>query len=255
MQAEDILVKHLESIGSVKNRNSVTSRIILTNLKFKPQSSSPFGGKAVIASSKDGAVFGMTLDSNEYPLDRFSFDGKKVKVGYIKPGNRSVLGRFIVSYEELLEEGLLGGALSSSWSLLDINAKKSKLSYKGESKIDGRDTFVLGYAPKGGSDLEIKMYFDQKNFQHLRTEYTRVIAAQMGRSVDSSASQVESRYRLIEDFSNFKKYGALTIPSEYKIFYSERGSTRTSEYTWEFNVTDVSFNQPLGSNPFDIDAN
>lgn len=255
MQAEDVLAKHLDSIGSVKNRISVTSRIILTNLKFKPQSSGTFGGKAVIASSKDGVIFGMTLNTNEYPLDKFSFDGKKVKVGYIKPGIRSVLGGFILSYEELMKEGLLGGTLSSLWSPLDSGAKKSKLSYRGESKLDGKETFVLGYSPKGGSDLDIKMYFAKNNFQHLRTEYNRVVAAQMGRTVDGSARQVESRYRLIEDFSNFKNYGGLNLPSEYKIFYSERGPIRTAEYTWEFNVTDVSFNQALGNNSFDIDAN
>lgn len=255
MQAEDILAKHLDSIGSVKNRNSVKSRIILSNLKFKRQSTGSLGGKAVIASSKDGAIFGMTLDSNDYPLDKFSFDGKKVNVGYIRPGNRSILGGFILSYEELMKEGLLGGTLLSSWTLLDLVGKKSKLSYKGEGKINEKETFVLGYSPKGGSDLDIKMYFDKQNFQHLRTEYNRVIAAQMGRTVDGSAGQVENRYRLVEDFSNFKNYGGLTIPSEYKIFYSERGQTRTAEYNWEFNVTDVSFNQLLGNNAFDIDAN
>lgn len=255
MQAEDVLAKHLNSIGSVKNRNSVTSRIILTNLKFRRQSSGTYGGKAVIASSKDGTIFGMTLDSNDYPLDKFSFDGKKVKVGYIKPGSRSVLGGFILSYEELMKEGLLGGTFSSSWSLLDSSAKKSKLFYKGEAKIEGKETYVLGYSPKGGSDLDIKMYFDKQNFQHLRTEYNRVVAAQMGQTVDGSAKQVESRYRLIEDFSNFKNYGGLNLPSEYKIFYSERGPIRTAEYTWELNVTDVSFNQALGNNAFDIDAN
>lgn len=255
MQAEDILAKHLDSIGSVKNRNSVNTRIILSNLKFKRQSSGVLEGKAVIASSKGGAIFGMTLDSNEYPLDKFSFDGKRVKVGYITPGNRSVLGGFILSYGELMKEGLLGGTLSTSWSLMDLDAKKSKLFYKGEGKIDGKETFVLGYSPKGGSDLDIKMYFDKQNFQHLRTEYNRVVAAQMGQTVDGSAKQAESRYRLVEDFSNFKNYGGLTLPSAYKIFYSERGQTRTAEYNWEFNVTDVSFNQPLGNNAFDIDAN
>lgn len=255
MQPADVLAKHLDSISSAKNREAVKTRIIVSNAKFRRQSSAPYVGKSVIASSKDGAIFGMTFDSNEYPLDKFSFDGNKVKIGYIRPGNRSVLGGFLLSYEELMKEGLLGGTLSSSWSLLNTESKKSKLSYEGESKIEGKETFVLRYSPKGGSDLDIKMYFDKKNFQHLRTEYNRVVAAQMGRTVDGSAKQVESRYRMVEDFSKFKNYGGLNLPSEYKIFYSERGPIRTAEYTWEFNVTDVSFNQPLGSNAFDIDAN
>lgn len=68
MQAEDILAKHLGSIGSAKNRNSVKTQIVLSNLKFKRHSSRFYGGKAVIASSKD-VSFNQALGNNAFDID------------------------------------------------------------------------------------------------------------------------------------------------------------------------------------------
>ncbi len=257
MTAEDVLAKHLDSIGSAKSRDSIKTRIIVSDAEFLRQKQNPITGKSIIASSNEGAVFGINLDAINYRLDKFSFDGKRIRVGYIQPGIRSTLGNFLTSYETLLKDGLLGGTLSSSWALLDTAGRKSKLTYDGTEKIDGNETYVLEFQPKGGADITVKMYFDGKNFRHVRTVYSRVIGARIGSGgVDSSGRQVETRHRLIEDFSDFKKYGgALTLPSSYKISYSIVGGALTLNDLWKFKVTDASFNQPLGDNAFDIDAN
>jgi hypothetical protein len=261
MSPEEILAKHLDSIGTKESREQIKNQLVLGNVQIKIRGgASDAAGKAVIISAGEKNMWGMNLDSNEYPQDRFGYNGKETKVGFARPGAYSDLGRFILSYRELLREGLMGGTLSSSWSLLNTQVKSPKLSYEGTKKIDGKETVVLGYSPKGGSDLSIKMYFDKQNYQHIRTEYSRVIAARIGTSVDNSASQGESRYRLVENFSNFQKAGKLTIPGSYKISYSYYNSgvqvanNPNRELELKFELTGFSFNDPLEATAFELDG-
>lgn len=270
---EEIVAKHLDSIGSKEKRAEIKNQIAFGDVQFKLQGSATvLGGKIVLVSSGEKNLWGMNLTSNDYPLDRFSFDGKEAKVGFVRPGVRSILGAFIYSYNELLREGLPGGTLLSSWTLLNTDAKNLKMSYEGTKKIDGKETFVLSYSPRNSSDLSIKMYFDKENYRHVRTEYNRVVGAAGGNiaggsiaqsesRVNNTAGQGEDRYRLVEDFSDFKKAGGLTLPSAYKISYSytNNGTIQTAqkpnrEAEWKFTITNFSYNQQLDANSFDIDA-
>lgn len=255
MQAEEILAKHLDSIGSAKSREAVKTRIVISDVEFQLQRQNPIVGKSVIASSTEGIVFGISLNAINYQLDKFSYDGKKVRVGFITPGVRSPLSGFIFSYDDVIRKSLLGGTLSASWALLNIPARQSKLDYKGTDKINGKEAYVLEYIAKGGSDVTVKMFFDTKDFRHLRSEYYRVVGAATGGDPISSVGQRETRYRLIEDFSDFKKFNDLNLPSSYKINYTlARGGAPVTEAEWKFKVTEASLNQSLGDNPFDIDA-
>jgi hypothetical protein len=260
--AEEVVLKHLDSIGTKENRAAVKNQLIFNNVEFKLKgSTNVINGKGLILSSGEKNLWGMNLNSNDYPQDQFGYNGKDTKVAFSRPGARSIIGDFILSYDDLLKKGLLGGTLSASWALLNIDANKSKVSYEGTKTIDGKDTHILSFSPKGGSDLSIKMYFDKQTYQHLRTEYNRVIAARQGSTVDNSAGQGEDRYRLVEDFSNFTKMGNLTLPGVYKLFYaySSNASIRLSknsnrEAEWIFKVTNYSFNQALDENSFEINV-
>lgn len=262
---DELIAKHLESIGTKEKRASVKNQLIVSDLQFTVQGSAlPVRGRAVIVSAGDRNLWGMSLTSNDYPQDKFGFDGKNVRAGFTRPGVRSTLGGFILSYKELLREGLLGGTLSSSWSLLDTSIRNPKLSYDGTKKTDGAETHVLSYLPRGGSDLSIKMFFDAKTFRHVRTEYIRVISARQGASIDASAGQRPDYYRLTEEFSEFQNVGGLTIPKKYNLRYSYSGGGGGSlaiaqqggrELEWAFNVTNFSLNQQLEQNVFDIEGN
>ena len=262
LDAEDLIIKHLESIGSKEKRADIKNQMVFCNVEFKAQGNvANLNGKALILSNGKNSLWGMNFNSNDYPQDRFAFDGKEVKTGFTKPGIRSILSGFILSYKELLKDGLLGGTLSANWTLLDTNAKKAKVTYEGTKSIDGRETYVVSYLLKSGSDLDIKMYFDKKTYQHLRTEYSRVIAARQGRTIDSSASQASNYYKLTEDFSDFQTVNGLTIPKKYKIHYSSSSSSSllsaqspNRELDWIFDITNLSLNQTLDNNAFDIDA-
>ena len=262
MTAEEVLAKHLESIGTKENHAAVKNQIIFHDIEFNQKGSTAvIKGKGLILSSGEKSLWGMNLNSNDYPQDQFGYNGKDTKVGYARPGVRSIIGAFIISYNDFLKEGLLGGTLSSSWALLNAESKKSKLSYEGTKTIDGKDTHVLSFSPKGGSDLSVKMYFDKQTFQHLRTEYNRVIAAVPGETVDGSGKISPERYRLVEDFSKHTKMGNLTLPAFYKLSYSYSTNAAVNvagksnrEVEWVFNVTNYSFNQPLDETSFDINV-
>jgi hypothetical protein len=262
LTAEEIITKHLDSIGSKEKRAAIKNQFILSDVQLMIKGSATvIVGKAVILSENDKNLWGMNLNSNDYPQDRFGFDGKDTRVGFSRPGVRSVLGGFILSYKELLKEGWLGGTLLSSWALLNTDARKAKISSDGTKKIDDQETYVLSYSPKNGSDLTVKMYFDAKNFRHIRTEYTRVVSAIQGRTIDSSAAQSANYYKLTENFSDFQTANGLTIPKTYKISYSfsNNSTTRISpttnqEIEWTFSVTNFSINQELDQNSFNIDA-
>jgi hypothetical protein len=262
MAPDEIVLKHLDSIGTKERRATVKNQLVLADLQFTVKGSArPVVGKAVLLAEGEKNLWGMNTNANDYPQDRFAYNGRETDAGFIRPGVRSTLGGFILAYKELLREGLLGGTLLSSWALLHTETRKPKLAADGTKKIDGQETYALEYAPRNGSDLSIKMYFDAKNFRHLRTEYTRVVSARQGTTVDNSAGQSSNYYRLVEDFSEFQTVNGLTIPKKYKLSYSFTGngavqSARESnrEMEWTLTVTNLSLNQPLAANSFDINA-
>lgn len=283
LTAEQIVEKHQNSIGSKEKLKETVNQVILCNLQLMVKGTPTIvQGQSVIASQGDKTIWGLNLNSNDYPLDRYSFNGKDTKVAFVTPGTRSILGEFIFNNTELIREGLLGGVLSNSWALLDVENKKPKLSYEGEKKIEGKNTYVLGFAPKNRSNLEIKMYFDKETFQHLRTDYNLVISASQAVSgnqsasqrsmggvggnssedrINSSAGQGSERYRITEDFSDFQQVNGITLPKSYKIFYSYFSDTtvrsaqkRNREIEWKFTVTNASFNQQLDPATFEIDT-
>ena len=256
MKAEDVVAKHLDAIGAAEVRSSVANQIAVgdVTVNFISQKYAPLLGRVVLTSAGEKNFLGMKLSSNDYPSETFSYDGKKVKVGYVRSGVRSILGNFILANGGFLENGLLGGTLMSSWLLNDKN-KKPKLSFDGTKKIDGKESYVLGYSPKGGSDFNIKLYFDKETFHHIRTEYKRVASAGIGTSPDQSSRFSESRISFTESFSDFRAENGLTLPHNYRLHYLISGQNGTTEIEWIFNLNEFAFNQNLGPGAFDAEAN
>lgn len=257
MKAEDIVAKHLDSIGTAETRSLVKSQVIVgdTLVKFISQRNASLPGRVVFASAGDKSFFGMRFNSTDYPSEKFSYDGKKGRVGFVKLGTRSILGNFVLANAGILEEGLLGGTLSSSWLLHDSTRKKAKLSLDGTKKINGKDAYALSYAPRGGIDVEIKLFFDKESFQHVRTEYKRISSAGIGTNPAQSSRFSETRISLVENFSNFKAEMGVTLPHDYRLLYSISGQNGTTEIEWTFNLTEFAFNQNLAPDTFNAEAN
>ena len=263
LTADQIIAKHLESIGPKDKLAAIKNQLIFSDATFTFKGAVvTLRGKALILSEGQKNLWGMNFNSNDYPVDRFGFDGKDVKVGRPTPGvSHSLIGDFIYNNRSILRDGLLGGTLSSSWALLSSD-RKAKVSVEGKKVIDGKNLICLSYSAKGGGDVLVKMYFDEKTFRHVRTEYTVVRNAAIGTSgVDSSASQSTITYRVYEDFSDFTKMGDLTLPKTYKITYSRTGTDPVSirqhsnrDAEWTFTVTNINFNQALEPGSFSIDG-
>ena len=255
MKPEEVIAKHLESVGSEETRKSIKSRIVqgTANVIFRAPTIGQAAGRVVMASDGAKHMVAMAFDGQGYQQEKIGFDGEKATVGYIKPGQRSPFGDFLLTHKNIISQGLLGGVLSQAWPLFDAAGMKAKLEYAGTKKFGDTLTHELKYSPRGGSDVRISLFFDAETFRHVRTEYTRTITAQMGGSVDGSASQRESRYKLVEEFSDFKKEGGLTLPHTYviKLDLDARGGT-SFRGEWQFALAQFAYNQPLDPGSFNM---
>jgi hypothetical protein len=257
LKVEEIVTKHLDSIGAADKRAAVKSQIAVGDgtAKFLSQKDQVLQGRLVLASAGEKNFFGMSINSPNYPGERFSFDGKKAKVAYVQTGQRSILGNFLLSNPLALEESLLGGTLSTSWALRNMSENKARLSSEGTKKIDGREVYAVNYSRKGSGDLTITLFFDKETFRHVRTEYKRTSSASIGRTVDESARMSETRLKVVEDFSDFRDEKGLTLPHGYRLVYSITGQNGTTEIEWSFKLSEFAFNQTLEEKTFDAEAN
>lgn len=257
MKPGDVVARHLESIGSTKARDSVKTRIIVgtSQVIFRTEPSGQAIGRAVLASEGFKQLVGMSFPTPVYPREQLGFNGNTFVAAFVTPGVRSVLGNFLMTNDVIFKQGLMGGTLSSTWPLLDVGSRNAQLEYAGTRKIEDRTLHELRYRPRGGSDLEITLFFDQENFRHVRTEYKRVVPAQIDTRSYTNIQTRESRYKMTEDFSLFKKEGELTLPHIYtiKLSVDTQGGTFLAE--WTIKLTQFSFNEKIDPNSFSISAN
>jgi hypothetical protein len=256
LKADEIIAKHLEAIGGTETLQSISSRVSTGSVvvTFREPGTGQLGGRVVLASEGPKHMMAMAFDNaTNYPHERIGFDGKDVSGGYVHPGSRSSLGDFLLTNQSILKQGIWGGELSQSWLLLNPN-RKVKVETGGMKKIGDRQAYQLKCYPSG-SDLKISMYFDAETFHHLRTEYERSVIAQMGGTPETSANQSETRYKLVEEFSDFKKEGGLTLPHAYKINLEiTTGRAGAVKAQWDLTISDIQFNQKIQPGSFDVDG-
>ncbi len=256
MTPEELIAKHLESIGTPEARAAMKSvtAIGTTKATFFGRGGGVAEGIAVVASEGDKYLVAMKFNNPDYPYEKMGYNGDDLSVGFIKPGVRSVLGEFLRTNQTTFKRGIFSGVLSTSWELLNFDDKDAKLKYGGMEKIDGKKYHELDYNPRKGSDLSISLFFDPETFRHVRTEYKRTLAARQGASVDASAGQSETRYKLVEDFSDFKEENKLTLPHTYKIYLEILSGNGTNSYEWLMNLQKFNFNQPIDATEFKVDT-
>lgn len=261
MTPEEVVAKHLASIGSADALAAAKTRIAIGKAKAITRSNTvrEISGVSQFASDGDKVLLAMIFDLTDYPYEKVGYDGSKLTIALLPgSGARSALGDFLKSQDAIIKQGLIGGALSSAWPLLDLATRKPKLSYSGTSKINGREAHKLTYSPaKGAGNLEISLFFDAETFQHVRSEYRYSISAAMGNRprgevtspTGDTGSQSVTRYKLAEEFSDFKAEGSLTLPHTYKLQLTVEAQ-RTSILEWVSNFSQFAFNQPIDVNAF-----
>jgi hypothetical protein len=258
MTSDDVVAKNLDSIGTAETRAAIQTFIMTgeATAKFVSQKDLVLQGRIVLASAGIKSFFGVSFNSNTYPGEQFISDGKKTKVAFTYNNQRSNLGNFVQENNLIIGDGLFGGVLSTAWMPANLAAIKGKISFDGIKKIDGKEAYALGYSRKGSGDLTITLFFDKETFRHIRTEYKRITSAGIGKTPGESSGLSEIRYRLVEDFSNFKTENGVTLPHNYSVLYTETGgqTTGTIEIQWNFNLLEFALNQKLDDKTFSTDT-
>lgn len=256
MKPEEIVARHLDSIGTAEVRAAAKSRVEQGAAKFRALvgGHGELEGKGGIVSEGRKFQILLSFPNQQYHGERFICDGDRVSVSNsTAQQTRSSFADFVRSQDSILREGLLTGTLSTAWPLEDLDQRKPKLSYEGLRKIDGHQLHDIRYWPKKGSDLEIHLYFDPETFRHVETIYKMDITPNVGASITESAHQKEIHYQITEKFSDFKSSDGLTLPTHYDLQFSqELQDGTTSLWDWDATFDQVSNNVGLDPRNFEI---
>lgn len=251
---EEVLARHLASIGTPEARAAVKSRVaqgsVVATIRVGGTGQSK--GGAVMASQGVMSLIGIIFGPQEYSNEKMAFDGKKLTVGEWKPGVRTHLGGFLLNHDIMFKEGLIGGTLSTAWPLLDLSLRNPKLRYAGLKKFEGRQLHILDYEPRSGGNLDIKLYFDSETFQHLRTEYTQDFSPPAVSRPEDAARQKETHLKLTEEFSDYRQEAGLNLPHVYKLQLTIDSSTDSVLQDWVLTLKQFLFNKELDPKQFDL---
>src|SRR2546427_4583501 len=170
---EELVAKHLESIGSSQARNSLKTRVIsgAAQVIFHTAPVGQAVGKAVLAAEGTKTLLGFSFPTPVYPREHLGFNGNHFMAAFVTPGVRSVLGNFLMANDLAFKQGLMGGTLSSAWPFLDAAGRGANLEYAGTKKVNDRVLHELKYQPRGGSDLKNTPFFYQETFRRVPKEY------------------------------------------------------------------------------------
>lgn len=252
LSPEDIIAKHLESIGTKEKRAAVRNRMAVGVSEFESKlPSRKTSGKIVIVSeTNNNLMFLSSFNSKEYPFEKVGLFNEKVTLPFVTAGTRSPLGAFVNDHSKILSQGLFTGSVSQTWNLSNAAFKKEKFGAAGSKKLDGRKTYALNYFTGDSADFTVKMFFDAETFRHVRTEYRRVVAPQ-AEVFGSLGRQTGVKISLTETFGDFKEeVGGLTLPRSYRIQYVTDSNSGVYEYEWRISIAQYLFNQKLAADFF-----
>jgi len=231
MKPEDLIAKHLDSIGTADARAAAKSRVVQGKLVFRIL----VGGGGTVAGSwgrvSEGSKsnFVMRFGIGTYRGEQFVFDENKTYIAADTGSQRrSRFGEFVHSQDYILREGLVGGELSTGWALQTLDKNQPHLTYAGLKKIDGRQLCDLEYRSRKSSDMKINLYFERETYRHVKTTYAMSFSANMGTTVTNSGQQQDVRYTIEERFADFKTQDGITLPSSYSIELNTRRSCRAA---------------------------
>ena len=237
----ELIARHLASMGTPQARN-VKTRVAQGSVLYKVLvgGAGQAAGNAYLISEGGKRRILLKIQDRSYRGEEWIFNGDKNQVTFTLPQQtRSQIGKFLFTQDMPQREGLLGGVLTASWPLLDLEDREPKLSYKGLKKADGRDLHDLVYQPKKRSDYLVHLYFDPETFHHVMSVYTIEIAPQMKFGGDArNVLQTPERHRIEERFSDFKQFDGVTLPTHYDLQYAQElqtGGTTLFEYDMTFN--------------------
>jgi len=225
LTAEEILARHLKSFGSADALSQSKNRMAVGRGDFTVLATQKtVTGKAILASNGSDLALFSTFDMADYRMERIGLFDNKISIPYVDEAHRSPLGTFLNFYDKLLGGRIFGGSVFSTWCLYGADLNGAKIDADGKKKVGDREAWVVKITPKGGlsSGSYIKLYFDAKDFHHVRTVY-RQSAGERG-FFDTSGHQAggfgnwdqdmaNNGSTLTEDFDDFRSDAAgISLP-------------------------------------------
>jgi hypothetical protein len=255
LKVEEIVARHLTSIGTVEARTSIKNRFVtgVGEVALRLGGQGTFACKGQLLS--EGRKFRMvySFPALDYPGEQVAFDGKKVDVGQVLPSQRSSLSYFLTICDVIVKEGLLGGVLSTGWPLLDYRGRQVNLEYSGLKKIEGKQLHQVKYAvKKGPADFQITLYFDPETFRHARTQYRLIWPAELGSDPMLSYTHYDVIYTLTESFDKFKEVDGLILPHLIEMDLTIERPDRPLITHWNLAVSTIAHNQQVDAKSFAI---
>jgi hypothetical protein len=237
---EQLVAAHLNSIGEPDALSQINSMRITgtaaANLILGWQGH--MSGPATIVSQGTQIGIAMMFQALDYPGEHFAYDGRNVTVATIQPGVRTPIAEFLRRYNRIMNNGMLGGVLSTAWPLLDVRGARPTMRGLRKTRVDGNELYELEYRPRNNhSDMRIRLYFDPETYRHVRTEYRTSHWEERGYIYTT----------LTEKFENFRQVGDLTLPHGYTLDYSSENpefiaNWKINAQKIEFNVSDIDMN-------------
>ena len=254
---EEIVAKHLDSIGTADARAAITSRAAQGTLRFKilVGGSGEAVGSWGRVSDHRKSNFVMRFGTGNWRGEQFIFDGEKTFFAAATASHeRSDFGAFAGGEDFIVKEGLLGGVLSTGWALLNLDPSRVRLEYLGLKKVDGRELQGIEYLSKNGTEMTVKLYFDPATYRHVKTVYSVLtVPSGITNGIVNSAHVQNVRYTIEERFTDFQTENGITLPHHYDLQYSEElqnGSTRV--YDWDMTADKINDNIGLDPKNFQI---
>jgi len=251
---EEILKRHKASVGSASNKNQIANRIAIGKSEFDltlPAWHSE--GKALFASDAENTMFVSSFDLAEYPFEKVGLFRGKIDIPFVTAGSRSPMGSYLLLNDNILSEKLFGGVISASWRMLDPAPIMERLRFAGRKKIAGREAFVIRYNARANTsaDSGIDLYFDAKDYRHLRTVYRQKMPEKQFYRMGIFGNQEgENINTLTEDFDDFRAVGGLTLPHKYLIRLTLDGRSGTKDFRWTFKFDEYRIGQNFGEDFF-----
>lgn len=167
----------------------------------------------------------LQFQAGELGTTQYVTNGKKAETRLSKGAQMNPLRNFMEGYGVLQTEGLLGGELTTAWSLFDLKKHKPKLSYEGLQEVDGRELHRLDHRiRKGGGGIQVRLFFEPETFHHVLSTYEVKQSAPASSDPEQSAEQRASRQRIEERFSDFENLDGYTLPATWTLEYSQSGN-------------------------------
>jgi hypothetical protein len=251
MKPEEIVARHLNSIGTPEARAIIKSRVVQGTLKMHiivGGGGDVTGTWGRVSEQRQSNFVMRFATGGDWRGEQFIFDGEHISFATATTSHtRSVFAQFVSSQDFIVKEGLLGGELSTAWALQNLDQNHAKLQSIGSKKVDGKELIGLQYVSKGSHDMQVRIYFDPETFRHVMTVYTVEIAPGMAREITESVYQHQNRYTIEERFSDFQAVDGLTIPTHYHLQYTQEVQNTNSDTGASVGGPTTTHSELLGS--------